>query len=155
MSSAIGSLVLVLAVSTTGGHRHDRQPTNILPNGPGYGGGFANGQPDGYGYHDLNGKLPLGDNRTPEYHFPRYYSVPAEQMFFPTYYNTYTTRGQRFLPYVGAGGCHSMGTVGPQPTTPVHPYDDTLGTTPRTALPKFNGRVEAPPINPGGTGLRP
>ena len=32
-----------------------------------------------HGYFDVNGRLPLGGNRTPEYYFPRYFSVPADQ----------------------------------------------------------------------------
>ena len=37
----------------------------------------------------------------------------------------------------------------------VHPYNATLNTTPRVAVPRFSGRVEAPPVNHGNTGLRP
>ena len=70
--------------------KHERHPriTNwILPPGPGDGWGFPNGFPDGYGWFDHSPYLPLNADRTAEYYFPRYYVVPPEQMFFPTYYN--------------------------------------------------------------------
>ena len=69
-----------------------------------------------------------------EYYFPRYWSIPAEQMFLPTYYNPYAMRGQRYIPYTGCGGCHPAG--GP-PTasamTPVNPYNETIGIGPAGA----------------------
>ena len=77
-------------------------------------------------------------------------------MFLPTYYNPYVNRGQRYIPYAGCGGDHPMG--GPPPgsaSTPVHPYSDTAGSGPQVPLPTFSGRVEAPPISSGGTGLTP
>ena len=37
----------------------------------------------------------------------------------------------------------------------VHPYDTTLNDQPRVTAPRFSGRVEAQPVNPGSTGLRP
>jgi len=39
--------------------------------------------------------------------------------------------------------------------TPVHPYQDTIGTGPKVNVPPFNGRVGAPPIPSGSTGLTP
>ncbi len=156
MASTIGSLLLWVSVTATGGLFDGRPGGRILNNGPGAGWGFANGNPDGYGWFDHGTALPLGANRVAEYHFPRHLAVPANQLFFPTYYNAYTTRGQRFLPYAGCGGDHPAG--GPPPAssdTPVHPYRESLGTQPLRPLPPFTGRVEAPPINPGQSGLRP
>lgn len=157
MVSTVFSVTLALAIGSTGGlfHRHS-QGSRILPPGPGAGWGFANGNPDGYGWHEIGEYLPLGANRTPDYYFRRYYGAPAEQLFFPNYYNPYVNRGQRYLPYSGGGGEHPAG--GP-PTgtamTPAHPYNDTIGTGPRTPLPKFTGRVQAQPLVSGATGLTP
>ena len=142
-------------MSTTGGGKHVRSAPNVLPPGPGLGWGYANGQPDGYGFFDPGVRMPLGGDRIPEYYFPRNFAVPADQMFFPTYYNCYVMRGQKYIPYTGAGGCHPMGPPQPPSLTPVHPYQETLGSTPRTPVPTFGGRVEAPPVNTGATGLRP
>jgi hypothetical protein len=128
----------------------------ILGPGPGNGWGFPNGSPDSYGWFDHGTALPLGGDRVGEYYFPRYYSVPPVQAFLPSYYNPYITRGQRYVAFVGGGGAHPAG--GP-PTgsaeTPVHPYQDTIGSGPRVRIPAFNGRIEAPPINSGGSGLTP
>jgi hypothetical protein len=138
-------------------HQHYHAPGGrIVADGPGAGWGFPNGNPDGYGWWDHDAALPLGGNRLPEYYFPRYYAVPAPQAFLQSYYNPYLTRGQRYVAYVGGGGAHPAG--GP-PTgsamTPVHPYQDTIGSGPRVRIPAFNGRIEAPPINSGGSGLTP
>jgi len=74
----------------------------------------------------------------------------------PNYYNAYISRGQRFLPYVGCGGPHPLsGQPVASAVEPVNPYRQTLNETPRTAVPAFSGRVEATPVNPGSTGLRP
>ena len=101
--------------------------------------------------------LPLGADRTVDYFFRRYYAVPVDQMFMATYYNPYLTRGQRYISYTGcAPGFHPAG--GPpqgSANTPMHPYEDTLGAGPRVTIPAFNGRIEAPPVNSGGTGLSP
>jgi hypothetical protein len=161
MTSLIVSMALALSVASTGQHPAScphcgggaAQP---MPPGPGYGWGFPNGNPDGYGFWDAGTYLPLGADRTVDYFFRRYYSVPADQMFMPNYYNPYVTRGQRFLPYAGCGGAHPAG--GPPPgsaNTPVNPYQNTIGTGPRVAIPAFSGRIEAPPVNSGGTGLTP
>ncbi len=157
MASSIGSLVLWISVSSTGGLFDFLQPRGqILNDGPGYGYGFKNGNPDGYGWVDFGTALPLGANRIPEYHFPRYLALPPDQLYFATYYNPYTTRGQRFLPYSGCGGDHPSGGRAPiAGNTPVYPYTETLGTTPNRPIPAFSGRVEATPINPGQSGLRP
>ncbi len=133
------------------------QGHGINPPGPGYGWGFPNGNPDGYGWWSHGAYLPIGADRTAEYYFPRYFSVPASQAFLPSYYNPIITRGQRYVPYAGCGGCvHPV--CGP-PTgsalTPEHPYQNTLGTGPRVNLPAFSGRTEAPPVPPGGSGLTP
>ncbi len=132
----------------------------ITPPGPGAGWGFPNGNPDGYGWVDFGTTLPIGGDRIPDYFFRRQYSLPPEQVFFPTYYNAYITRGQRFIPYVGAGGWHPAG--GPAPgsaVTPVNPYRQTveLGQQreAQVPLPRFTGRTEAPPVPTGGSGLIP
>jgi hypothetical protein len=159
MVSTIVSMALAMAVGSTGGifPRHTPAPAGrILNPGPGYGWGFPNGNPDGYGWFDHGTALPLGADRTPEYFFPRYLAAPADQLFFPTYYNPYVNRGQRYIPYAGCGGEHPMGgpPLGPG-TTPVHPYSSSAGSRPQVSLPTFSGRVEAPPISSGGTGLTP
>jgi hypothetical protein len=157
----VTAVVVILLMASFGGgdgpiHGMFHPGGRIMVDGPYPGWGFRLGNPDGYGWVDYSQGLPLGDNRTPDYYFPRYHAVPADQMFFPTYYNPYLTRGQRFIPYTNCGGIHSAG--GP-PTgsaaMPVHPYNETLGTRVLRPQPTFNGRVEAPPINPGTSGLRP
>jgi hypothetical protein len=158
MTSTILSAALILGMSATGQHPHrlQRAYAQILPPGPGYGWGFANGNPDGYGWYDNGNYFVLGADRTGEYYFQRPFAVPQDQMFLPTYYNAYLTRGQRYISYAGCGGDHPMG--GPptaSATTPINPYQDTIGSGPRVQLPPFSGRVEAPPVNSGGTGLTP
>ena len=158
------TLVLLLSLATPGGlfgrgHVEIVRPGpggRILREGPGDGWGFPNGQPDGYGYIDYGDALPLGANRTAEYYFPRYLAVPVNQMYMPTYYNPYVMRGQRYLPYSGAGGEHPAGRyLGTAANTPVFPYTDTTNNGPVVAPPRFNGRSEAPPIPGGSTGLMP
>jgi hypothetical protein len=157
MSSSI-ALALALAVGSIG-QNPSQAPLRgpyILPDGPGYGWGFPNGNPDGYGWHDPGYLLPLGANRTSEYYFRRYYAMPIDQMFLPNYYNPYVTRGQRYLPYAGCGGDHPAG--GPplaSAHTPEHPYRETIGSGPRVSIPAFTGRVEAPPVTSGTSGLTP
>lgn len=162
MTSLIVSMALALAAGSTGQnhvhgpHCRDGRATGIMPPGPGYGWGFPNGNPDGYGYWDPGYLLPIGADRTSDYFFRRYFAVPADQMFMATYYNPYVTRGQRFLSYAGCGGDHPAG--GPPmgaANTPRNPYQDTLGSGPRVTIPPFTGRIEAPPVNSGGTGLTP
>ncbi|MDX2036998.1 MAG: hypothetical protein SFX72_10130 [Isosphaeraceae bacterium] len=156
MASLIGTVLLSLAISAPGGHRErGGWIKNVLPPGPGYGWGYANGASDGYGYFDAGHSIPLGGDRVAEYFFPRYYSLPPEQGFLPQYYNPYVMRGQGYIPWTGAGGCHPMGPPQQPAITPMRPYNDTLGTTPRVPVPNFGGRVEAERINTGGTGLRP
>jgi hypothetical protein len=167
MSSLIVSMGLALSLGAAGQtyQPHTRLYANylqqpprwVLPPGPGLGWGFANGNPDGYGFFDVGDRLPLGADRTSEYYFRRYYSVPVDQMFMPNYYNPYVNRGQRYLSYSGcAPGYHPAGGL---PTASVendrHPYNDTLGTGPRVSIPSFSGRIEAGPVNSGGTGLTP
>jgi hypothetical protein len=157
MTSTIVSMTLALAMGSTGGaFRYHGPVPRILPPGPGYGHGFPNGNPDGYGWFDYSTWVPLGADRTPEYYFPRYFAVPADQAFLPTYYNPYQSRGQRYITFTNCGGWHPAG--GPPMASsemPVHPYRDTIGSGPRVQLPTFSGRVEAPPINSGGSGLTP
>lgn len=159
MASALMSLALALAVGSAGSgpyHSHYAQAGRILPPGPGSGWGFPNGNPDGVGWSDVGTFLPLGADRTPDYFFRRYHALPPEQLFLPSYYNTYVTRGQRYIPYTGCGGCHPAGGPPPAPAAlPVHPYLDSGGTGPVVPLPSFSGREEAKPINPGGSGLAP
>lgn len=158
MGSTLFSLTLAFAMGSTVGpfHGHSHGGGWIEPPGPGVGWGFPNGNPDGYGFRDMGATLPLGADRTSEYFFRRYFGTPTEQLFFPNYYNPYVSRGQRYLTFAGCGGCHPAG--GP-PTgsamLPEHPYNDTIGTGPRTALPQYNGRVQAQPIISGASGLTP
>ena len=157
MGSMIASVAMMIALQSTGGIFFNRDPNNhVLPPQPGHGVGYPNGNPDGYGYVDIGDRMPLLGDRTPDYYFRRYGVVPPTQMFMPTYYNPYVTRGQRFIPFAGCGGPHPMSGQPLVPATlPVHPYQETLNTTPRTSIPAFTGRVEATPVNPGTTGLRP
>jgi len=152
--TTIVSLTMALALSSTGGLLTGAtQPGRPAPNlGP----GFPNGNPDGYGYVDYGTYLPLGADRTPDWYFQRQFSVPAAQLFMPTYHNPYVNRGQRYIPYTGCGGCHPMGHAAQASAhSPLHPYQETLGNGPRVPVPPFTGRVEAPPVNSGGTGLTP
>jgi hypothetical protein len=157
MVSMVGSVTLLIAMGSTGGIFFNRNPNNLVqPPLPGYGAGYQNGNPDGYGWVDFGVNLPLTADRTPDYYFPRYLAVPPTQMFLPNYYNPYISRGQRFLPFTGCGGLHpASGPPAASAMEPVHPYSETLNTTPRVSAPRFSGRVEAPPVNPGTTGLRP
>ncbi len=159
MASSIASLTLAFALASTGGlfHQdHRQQGGRILPPGPGYGWGFPNGQPDGYGWFDHGDYLPIRADRIPEYYFPRYLALPPAQLFLPSYYNPYITRGQRYIPYANCGGEHPMGgpPLGPA-QLPVYPYNDSLGTGPTVSLPAFTGNIGAPPVNAGSTGLTP
>jgi hypothetical protein len=162
MTSLFISMSLALAMSSTGQQPfpfayYAQAGGRIMPPGPGYGWGFPNGNPDGYGFWDAGDRLPLGADRTVDYYFRRYYGAPVDQMFMPEYFNPYLTRGQRYITYTGcAPGFHPAG--GPamgSANTPLHPYQDTLGTGPRVGIPRFNGSVEAPPVNSGSTGLTP
>jgi len=158
MVSLIGSMSLWVAVSSTTGIFFNRNPNNnVLPPQPGYGVGFTNGNPDGYGWVDIGDQIPLTADRTPDYFFRRYNVVPATQLFFPGYYNPYISRGQRFLPFTGCGGPHPLsGPPKQSAEETVHPFNSTLGNTSQVSeAPTFTGRVEAPPVNPGSTGLRP
>jgi hypothetical protein len=128
----------------------------VLPDGPGDGWGFPNGAPDGYGWFDAAPLLPLGGNRTPEYYFPRQFALPPEQAFMGTYYNPYLNRGQRYIPYTGSGGDHPAGGAPlDSARTPVNPYTTLNTRKPLFAVPRLNGRVEAPIENSGKTGLTP
>jgi hypothetical protein len=157
MISMVGSVTILIAMNSTGGIFFNRNPNNhVQPPLPGYGAGFPNGNPDGYGYFDHGTNLPMTADRTGEYYFPRYLAVPANQLFLPNYYDPYVSRGQRYLPFAGCGGPHpASGAPTGSAMESVHPYEDTLNTTPRIPAPRFNGRVEATPVNPGTTGLRP
>lgn len=157
MGSALTTAVLALALTAPGGlHPKHRNSGHILPPGPGFGYGFPNGRPDGYGWYNTAGYLPIGADRTPEYYFPRYMAVIPTQLFLPTYFNSYESRGQRFIPYTNCGGWHPAG--GPPPLSshmPEHPGLDEAAAGPSVALPRYTGRVEAPPVNPGHSGLTP
>jgi hypothetical protein len=159
MASALASLAMALALGSAGAgpyHSHYSRAGRILPPGPGNGWGFPNGNPDGVGWYDVGTFLPLGADRTPDYYFRRYHALPPEQLFMPSYYNPYVTRGQRYIAYVGCGGAHPAGGPPQAPAAlPVHPYLESAGAGPVVPLPTFSGRVEAVPINPGGTGLIP
>lgn len=156
MGSTIFTLALALAATGQYATHPLRPGGRILAPMPGNGAGFPNGNPDGYGWFDFGTALPIGGDRIAEYYFPRYNSVPPSQMFLPSYYNPYVTRGQRYVSYTGCGGDHPAG--GPplaSAALPVHPYQASVGSGPRVNVPPFTGRVEAPAINAGGTGLTP
>ena len=158
MVALLGSMTVWISISSTGGIFFNRNPNQgVLPPQPGLGVGFANGNPDGYGWVDFGERLPLTADRVPDYFFRRYNTLPATQMFFPGYYNPYISRGQRFLPYSGCGGPHPMSKPPViSAEEPVHPYSETINSTPRTPVaPTFTGKVEAAPVNPGSSGLRP
>jgi hypothetical protein len=137
-------------------HHHQQQFSYIMPPGPGLGWGFQNGNPDGYGWVDYGVYLPLGADRTAEYFFPRFLSAPPGQLFPGTFFDPFETRGQRYIPYCGAGGEHPMG--GP-PTgsshLPVSPYAADRSNQPVVRVPRLNGRIESPPLPSGGSGLNP
>lgn len=157
MGSTIASLALALSIASTGGlGRHGKTGGHILPPGPGLGWGFPNGQPDGYGYADYGVYLPLGGDRTAEYHFPRNFALPPLQAFPTTYYNPYVSSGQRYIPYVGCGGDHPAGR-GPTGSAvmPMYPYEASYTGQPAIGVPRFSGRVEGTPVPSGGTGLIP
>lgn len=140
-------------------HGHDKHRSGgwILPPGPGDGWGFSNGDPVNAGWYSPGHYLPLGADRTADYYFPRYFAVPPIQMFPGTDYNPYVNRGQRYLPFAGAGGDHPAGGM-PQDSsvTPVQPYTSMDGSPPQTAVPTLRGRVDAPPLPASGaTGLTP
>src|SRR4051812_33890626 len=74
MTSAIVSVTLALAMGSTGGlfdRGHGGSGGWILPPLPGYGAGFPNGSPDGYGWFDYGVYLPLGADRTSEWYIQR------------------------------------------------------------------------------------
>jgi hypothetical protein len=163
MTATIATVSLTLALNSFGlghepadHHHHHHAYSHIMPPGPGNGWGFPNDNPDQYGWVDYGDNLPLGADRTAEYFFPRYFAVPPEQMFIQTYYNTFETRGQRYIPYCGAGGEHPAGGVAPASASlPVSPYADSPDSEPVVTVPRLNGRVEAPPLPSGGSGLTP
>jgi hypothetical protein len=166
MTAAIVAVSLTVAMSSFGlgyppgdyaARRHNpHHVDHIVPPGPGLGWGFPNDNPDHYGWVDYGIDLPLGADRTAEYYFPRYMAVPPSQMFLQTYYNCFETRGQRYIPYCGDGGDHDMG--GPPAASnalPISPYADLNDSQPVTPVPRLNGRVEAPTLPSGGSGLTP
>lgn len=155
LASSLVTLALALSTAAVGGHRH-QHGGRILPPGPGAGWGFPNGNPDGYGWADYGTYLPLGADRTPDYNFPRNFALPPVQMFLPSYYNPYVTRGQRYIPYVGCGGAHPAGGPPSGPAvTPMHPYERSTGNRPLVPAPTYTGRTEASPEAPGSSGLVP
>ena len=163
------STIVILALALAGGagagpgsapscpnYPHQHSGGRIVADGPGDGWGFPNNNPDRYGWVDYGTALPLGANRTIDYYFPRYLAIPPNQAFLPTYYNPYIMRGQRYLPYAGCEGAHPAG--GPpiaSAMTPFHPYHDSIGHGPQITIPPFSGRIDAPPVNSGATGLTP
>lgn len=166
MTTAIVTVALTVAMNSFGlgyapaldhgvlhGHRYAMY---IMPPGPGLGWGYPNDNPDKYGWVDYDVYLPLGEDRTAEYYFPRYHAAPPQQMFFPTYYNCFETRGQRYIPYCGGGGQHPLG--GPPEASaalPVSPYAALPDTGPLVPVPRLNGKVEAQPDRSVGQGINP
>ena len=162
LGTTLVTLALSLAAGATASGPDSHYARRTSPNGrflapgPGNGWGFPNGNPDGYGWFDYGTAIPMGPDRGPEYFFPRYFVLPANQLFSPQFYNPYFTRGQRYIAYSNCGGEHPMG--GPpivSAATPAHPYQDTIGSGPRVRVPVYSGKVDAPPINAGTTGLTP
>ncbi len=163
MSSTIITVSLTLTWTAFGlgqapSHHHHHQSglAYIFPPGPGLGWGFPNDNPDGYGWVDYDVYLPLGADRTADYFFPRFLSAPPGQLFPQTFYNPFETRGQRYIPYCGAGGEHPMG--GPPTASshlPVSPYAADLGNKIVVPVPRLRGRVESPPLPSGGSALTP
>jgi hypothetical protein len=168
MTASIAAVGLTLALHSFGlGHapaeyrssyilRQQRGASHIVPPGPGDGWGFPNNNPDRFGWVNYGTYLPLGADRTAEYYFPRYHAVPPQQMFLQTYYNAFETRGQRYIPYAAAGGEHPMGGAPlASAELPVSPYAALNESAPVVPVPRLNGRVEAPPLPSGGSGLTP
>ena len=156
----VGTIVLTAALVTVGQHthvhgsvaHHHASGGRITPPGPGYGWGFPNGNPDGYGWVDYGTTLPLGANRTGDYFFRRQITVPADELFFPTYYNPYVSRGQRYIPYVGCGGDHPAGGR-PLGSAELPMYPGRAFNTPNQSPvnpPPFSGVVEQPGNSDGG-----
>lgn len=136
--------------------RQERGQSHFLPPAPGLGVGYPGDNPDRYGWVDDQTYLPIGADRTAEYYFPRYFSAPPEQLFLWTFWNPYQTCGQRYIPYCGAGGEHPMGGAPVSSAAlPLKPFTDTPDTGPLVPIPRLNGRVEAPPVPSGGSGLTP
>ena len=156
MATLLMQVTLALALTAPGGIHPKSKGGRILPPGPGYGWGFPNGARDGYGWYNTAGYLPLSADRTPEYYFPRYMAAQPAQLFLPTYYNSYVSRGQRYVPYVGCGGWHPAGGA---PTgssrLPRNPAQDEAEGRPEFPFPRYSGHVQAAPINPGRSGLTP
>ena len=76
-------------------------------------------------------------------------------MFIQTYYNPFETRGQRYIPYIGAGGDHPWADrPSGSGALPVSPYADEPDT-PVVRVPRLNGSIEAEPLPSGGSGLTP
>jgi hypothetical protein len=150
MAGAFVTLALAASLAATGGH-YPGSGGRVMPRGPGYGWGFPNGNPDGYGWVNYDTFVPLWADRTPEYFFPRHFAVSPVQLFLPSYYNPYVNRGQRYLPYSGCGGCHPAGRpAAAGSVTPVHPYAEAIRQPPTVAVPAYSGRVEGGPVDSGG-----
>lgn len=160
MVCPLATMALAASLLATGGlldGHHHRHGGRITPPGPGYGWGFPNGNPDGYGWVDYGTTLPIGADRTPDYFFRRQFTIPAPQLFLPNYYNPYVSRGQRYLPYAGCGGAHPAGGPPTGPSElPYSPYEDNVrAARPAVEPPTFTGNVGAPPEPAGGSGLIP
>jgi hypothetical protein len=137
-------------------HRSPHHTDFILPPGPGDGWGFPNDRPELAGWFDPGVYLPLGADRTADYFFPRFLSVPPEQMFLQTFYNPFETRGQRYVPYVAAGGDHPAGGAPiSSAALPVNPYADVDDDRPVTPVPRLKGKVEATPLSSSESLLTP
>ena len=161
MTATIVTVSLTLALSSFGlghepdhHHPHHIKEDHILPPGPATGGAFPTIIPTIMDGSDYGVDLPLGADRTAEYYFPRYFAVPPEQMFIQTYYNPFETRGQRYIPFIGAGGDHPAGGPPQDRRMPVTPYADEPNT-PVVRVPRLSGSVEAGPLPSGGSGLTP
>lgn len=154
----IGQFVMLMScVVLTAGHTHTPPPEGgELGPGPGYGWGFRNGNPDGYGFWDQGSKLAICGSRTTEYYLQRYMMMPAEQLMFPQYFNPYVMRSQRYIPYTGCGGCHPFSAPITPTTLSMEPYDEGPASQEKVvSIPRFIGTAETTPINSGSSGLLP
>ena len=136
MTATIVTVSLTLALSSFGlGHEPDHdittriisKKTTSCPPGPGSAGAFPTIIPIITDGSTTASTCRWGLTARPSITFPRYFAVPPDQMFIQTYYNPFETRGQRYIPYVGAGGDHPAG--GPPTASACHARDSLRGRT--------------------------
>ena len=161
MASSIASMLLMLSVSASGGLFQGLfQPGGrIMNDGPGPGWGFRNGNPDGYGWVDPYSQeaSPLGRQPDARLLLPPLPRRAGRPDVLPDVLQPVPDPRPAVRPLHQLRRRPPRGPPAgrPRPNMPIHPYNDTLGTQVLRPQPAFNGRVEAPPINPGTSGLRP